>query len=41
LAGNLLVELRETVTTEHALIPEPNQSSHPPDSILIHPSQEE
>ena len=41
LAGNLMVELRETVTTEHALIPEPNQSSHPPDSILIHPSQEE
>ena len=41
LAGNLMVELRETATTEHDLIREPNQSSHAPDSILIHPGQEE
>ena len=41
LAGNLMVELRETATTEHALIPETNQSSRPPDSVLIHLGQEE
>ena len=41
LAGNLMVELRETATTEHDQILETNQTSHPPDSILIHPLQEE
>ena len=41
LVGNLMVELRETTTTEHDQILETNQTSPPPDSILIHPVQEE
>ena len=41
LVGNLMVELRETATTEHDRILETNQTFPPPDSILIHPVQEE